>query len=45
MGDQTRVRIWTGKGFSGRGGKKNWSMPIYQEMLKGLGKPEPAAAH
>jgi hypothetical protein len=37
-GDQTRVRISTGKGFYGRLGKKNWSTPIYQEMLKSLQK-------
>lgn len=36
QGDQTRVRISTGKGFYGRLGKKNWSTPIYQEMLKSL---------
>jgi hypothetical protein len=38
-GEQTRVRIWTGKGFAGRVGKKNWSTPIYQEMMKSLQKP------
>lgn len=37
-GDQTRVRISTGKGFYGRLGKKNWSTPIYEEMLKSLQK-------
>jgi hypothetical protein len=37
-GDQTHVRIWTGKGFSGRLGKHNWSTPIYQEMMKNLQK-------
>jgi hypothetical protein len=37
-GGQTRVRISTGKGFYGRLGKKNWSTPIYQEMLKSLQK-------
>jgi hypothetical protein len=36
QGDQTRIRISTGKGFYGRLGKKNWSSPIYREMLKGL---------
>ena len=40
-GNQTRVRISTGKGFYGRLGKKNWSSPIYQEMLKGLQAPIP----
>jgi hypothetical protein len=38
-GEQTRVRIWTGKGAAGRVYKKNWSTPIYQEMIKGLQKP------
>lgn len=38
-GEQTRVRIWTGKGFVGRVGKKNWSTAIYQEMMKSLQKP------
>ena len=38
-GDQTRVRIWTGKGFEGRVNKKNWSTPIYQGMMKILEKP------
>jgi hypothetical protein len=42
-GDQTRVRIWTGKGFTGRLGKHNWSTPIYQEMLKTLQKPAQSA--
>jgi hypothetical protein len=37
-GDQTRVRIWTGKGFEGRVNKKNWSTPIYQGMMKILEK-------
>ena len=41
QGDQTRVRISTGKGFYGRLGKKNWSSPIYQEMLKVLQAPRP----
>jgi hypothetical protein len=35
-GQQTRVRIWTGKGVVGRVGKKNWSKGIYQEMMKSL---------
>lgn len=39
QGDQTRVRIWTGKGFVGRLEKNNWSTPVYQEMLKVLQKP------
>ncbi len=35
-GDQTRVRISTGKGFYGRLVKQNWSTPIYREALKSL---------
>lgn len=35
-GDETRVEIKTGKGFVGRLGKKNWSTPIYEEMVKAL---------
>jgi hypothetical protein len=35
-GAQTRVRIQTGKGMVGRLGKRNWSTPIYQAMLKTL---------
>ncbi|MGH9746795.1 MAG: hypothetical protein ACRD59_11880 [Candidatus Acidiferrales bacterium] len=42
-GDQTRVRIWTGKGFVGRIGKNNWSTPIYEEMMKNLQKPAQSA--
>jgi hypothetical protein len=41
QGDQTRVRIATGKGFYGRLEKKNWSTPIYNEVLKGLRKTQP----
>jgi hypothetical protein len=42
-GERTRVRIWTGKGFVGRVMKKNWSTPIYQEMMKGLQKQAQSA--
>jgi hypothetical protein len=35
-GDQTRVVIKTGKGFVGHVGKKNWSTPVFNEMLKNL---------
>jgi hypothetical protein len=35
-GNQTRVRIVTGKGFVGRAGKKNWSTSIYNGMAKSL---------
>ncbi len=30
----TRVKIKTGKGFVGRFGKKNWSTPIFKEMMR-----------
>jgi hypothetical protein len=43
-GEQTRVRIETEKGFRGRLVKKNWSTPIYEEMLKSLQKPAQSAA-
>lgn len=43
-GEQTRLRLWTGKGFVGRVRKNNWSTPIYQEMLKTLQKPAQSAA-
>ena len=33
-GNETRVQIKTGKGFVGRVGKKNWSTPIFNEMMK-----------
>lgn len=42
-GEQTRVRIRTGKGAVGRIGKRNWSTPIYVEMMKGLQRPAPSA--
>ena len=42
-GEQTRVRIWTGKGFAGRMNKNNWSTPIYREMMKSLQKPAQSA--
>lgn len=35
-GTETRVQIKTGKGFVGRLGKKNWSTPIFDEMLATL---------
>jgi hypothetical protein len=41
QGDQTHVRIATGKGFYGRLEKKNWSTPIFNEMLKSLRKVQP----
>ncbi len=42
-GDQTRVRLWTGKGFHGRMSKRNWSTPIYQQMMEALQKPARSA--
>jgi hypothetical protein len=35
-GGETRVRIVIGKGFVGRGGRKNWSTSIYKGMLDRL---------
>ena len=35
-GSETRVEIKTGKGFVGRLGKKNWSTPIFDDMMKTL---------
>jgi hypothetical protein len=43
-GGQTRVRIRTYKGTLGRLEKKNWSAPIYQEMMKTLQKPAESAS-
>ncbi|HEY6301882.1 MAG TPA: hypothetical protein VIX14_02340 [Terriglobales bacterium] len=43
-GDQTRVRISTEKGMLGRVYKKNWSTPIFQEMMKNLQKPAQTAS-
>jgi hypothetical protein len=37
-GNETRVVIKTGKGFVGRLGKKNWSTPIFDEIVKTLGR-------
>lgn len=36
-GTDTRVVVKTGKGFVGRLGKKNWSTPVFDEMMKTLG--------
>jgi len=38
-GDQTHVVISTGKGFYGRLVKSNWSVPIYEDMVKTLKTP------
>jgi len=39
--NQTRVRIWTGKGFYGRLVKKDWAGPIYNTMLADLRNAHP----
>ena len=36
QGTETRVVIKTGKGFVGRLGKKNWSTPVFEDMLATL---------
>jgi hypothetical protein len=36
QGSKTRIVITTGKGFYGRLVKSNWSIPIYEEMMKNL---------
>ena len=36
QGSKTRIVITTGKGFYGRLVKSNWSMPIYEQMMKNL---------
>jgi hypothetical protein len=43
-GDQTRVRLSTEKGMLGRIYKKNWSTPIFLEMMKKLQKPSQTAS-
>jgi hypothetical protein len=40
QGDKTRVQIKTGKGFYGLLCKKDWSMPIYQSMIKNMEKAQ-----
>jgi hypothetical protein len=35
-GEQTQVQIKTGKGFVGRLAKKNWSTPIFNDMIATL---------
>lgn len=35
-GDQTHVHISTGKGYYGRLVKRNWSVPIYEDIVKSL---------
>ncbi len=45
-GDQTHVRISTGKGIYGRLGKVNWSGAIYEKMIENLqsSQPDPTTA-
>jgi hypothetical protein len=43
-GTQTRVRIETEKGVRGRMVKRNWSTPIYNDMMKGLQRPPDSVA-
>jgi len=43
QGAQTHIRIWTGKGFTGKVGKDNWSTPVYQELMKILQEPPKAS--
>jgi hypothetical protein len=39
QGSKTRIVITTGKGFYGRFVKSNWSIPIYEQMMKNLQPP------
>ena len=39
QGSKTHVVITTGKGFYGRLVKSNWSIPIYQALMKSLKEP------
>jgi hypothetical protein len=41
QGDRTHVLIATGLGFYGRLGKRNYSTPIYEEMMRNLQKGQP----
>jgi hypothetical protein len=41
QGDKTHVRITTGLGFYGRLAKRNYSTPIYEEMIRNLQKGQP----
>jgi hypothetical protein len=40
-GEQTEVRITTGLGFYGRLVKRNYSTPVYEEMMRNLQKTQP----
>jgi len=41
QGNKTHVTITTGLGYYGRLGKRNYSTPIYEEMIKNLQKEQP----
>jgi hypothetical protein len=41
QGDKTHVVITTGLGFYGRLAKKNYSTPVYEEMMRNLQKAQP----
>jgi hypothetical protein len=41
QGNQTRIRITTGKGFYGRLGKQNWSTAVFNAMMKNLQTAKP----
>ena len=43
-GEGTRVLIETHKGFTGRAVKKNWSAPVFQEMMRALKEDQQASA-
>jgi hypothetical protein len=36
LGEQTRVKVETGKGINGRFRKRNWSTPIFKEIMNRL---------
>jgi hypothetical protein len=40
-GNNTHVHISTGKGFYGRLDKLDWSVPVYEAMMKALQQPQP----
>jgi hypothetical protein len=40
-GNNTHVHISTGKGFYGRLVKEDWSVPIYEAVMKALEQPQP----
>lgn len=36
MGNQTRIKVETGKSFAGRLRKRNWSKPVFNEIMNRL---------